>query len=351
MFATVERMAAVLPLRSLERSSPPASGSRRPATTAAPGPLADAEQLIATFVGRYANPTTKANYQGILRALFLHADATHPGQLTEAAIVAYCVSGAPANNTVYCRRSAIRRFLAWCEAHAIPTGTPAHALSDSTSPLRTYKKTYGKVQGRHPGRWLTYDQAYRQLLAPCQDGTLLGLRDEIILRLGLLGLRANEIRTLTVGDVAQLPRITWTGKGRKPRRAVTGSSLTEALHCYVAQYRDPTPSSPLICPSRSASRQNRTIALQWHQPLAQRSLNHIVQQRAQQANLGHLAPHDLRRSAAGILHRTTDDGGAHRFDLLDIQQILGHSDPATTMRSYLEPINTAVLNRASSVLD
>jgi integrase len=43
--------------------------------------------------------------------------------------------------------------------------------------------------------------------------------------------------------------------------------------------------------------------------------------------------------------------GAHTFDLLDIQRVLGHADPATTMRSYLEPMDSGVQERAASVLD
>ena len=69
------------------------------------------------------------------------------------------------------------------------------------------------------------------------------------------------------------------------------------------------------------------------------------------AGLGHVAPHDLRRTAAGILHNAVGEDGGHRFDLLDIQRVLGHSDPATTMRSYLEPMRTDVLDRAAEFLD
>ena len=64
-----------------------------------------------------------------------------------------------------------------------------------------------------------------------------------------------------------------------------------------------------------------------------------------------VAPHDLRRTAAGILHTATTPDGAHHFDLLDIQRVLGHSDPATTMRSYLAPMDTGVLDRAAIFLD
>jgi integrase len=81
------------------------------------------------------------------------------------------------------------------------------------------------------------------------------------------------------------------------------------------------------------------------------TIHDVVTSRARQAGLGHVAPHDLRRSAASILHRSTTADGAHRFDLLDIQRVLGHADPATTMRSYLEPMDTETTCRASKILD
>ena len=49
--------------------------------------------------------------------------------------------------------------------------------------------------------------------------------------------------------------------------------------------------------------------------------------------------------------RSVGEDGSHHFDLLDIQKVLGHSDPATTMRSYLDPLDTGVLSRAARVLD
>ena len=64
-----------------------------------------------------------------------------------------------------------------------------------------------------------------------------------------------------------------------------------------------------------------------------------------------MSPHDLRRTAAGILHRSVSEDGAHHFDLLDIQKVLGHANPATTMRSYIDPLDTGVIRRAAAVLD
>jgi integrase len=100
-----------------------------------------------------------------------------------------------------------------------------------------------------------------------------------------------------------------------------------------------------------AARQGGPHRIHWRHRARPRTLFYIVNGRAKAAGLGHVAPHDLRRTAAGILHNAKDSDGAHHFDLLDIQRVLGHSDPATTMRSYLEPMNTDVLDRAARFLD
>ena len=81
------------------------------------------------------------------------------------------------------------------------------------------------------------------------------------------------------------------------------------------------------------------------------SIAKIVRERAEESGLGHVSPHDLRRTAAGILHRAVSDEGAHYFDLLDIQKVLGHANPATTMRSYIDPLDTGVIRRTAQVLD
>jgi integrase len=185
-----------------------------------------------------------------------------------------------------------------------------------------------------------------------------GLRDEIIVRLGLSGVRVSEIGTLTVGavDLAQ-PLVSFIGKGHKPRKVTPGETLVVLLSEYVRRYEHAVgtlwPDMPLICQERRGTRTHGTLRLDWGRGYAvpANSLHHIVLRRADQAGLGHVAPHDLRRTAAGILHRSIDKQGAHFFDLLDIQQVLDHADPATTMRSYLEPMNTGVKDKAALFLD
>ncbi len=243
-------------------------------------------------------------------------------------------------------------FLRWCQREGHIDRNPAEHLRDPDSPLRTFRRTFGKVQSKHPGRWLTHDEAYGQLVRSCQDGTIVGLRDEIVLRLGLAGMRLAEIGSLTVEHVERRPLITWTGKGRTPRKMIAGQRLTDAIGAYLAEYPDPQPHAPLICRQvLGSARQGGLRRIHWHHAPQARTPYAIVTQRALAAGLGHVAPHDLRRTAAGILHRATTPDGAHHFDLLDIQRVLGHADPATTMKSYLEPMTTTVLKRAAGFLD
>jgi integrase len=253
---------------------------------------------------------------------------------------------------VYQRTSKVCTFLRWCEREGHVDTNPAQHLRDPDSPLRTFRRTFGKVQAKHPGRWLTHEQAYGQLVGSCQDGTIVGLRDEIVIRLGLSGMRVAEIAGLTIADLQQLPLLTWTGKGSKPRKMTAGAGLLDALRRYLDQYPMPSAADPLICRQvMGAARQGGQRRLQWGHGASPRTLFVVINNRGKSAGLGHVAPHDLRRSAAGILHRATTDDGAHHFDLLDIQRVLGHSDPATTMKSYLEPMDTDVLDKAATFLD
>ena len=52
-----------------------------------------------------------------------------------------------------------------------------------------------------------------------------------------------------------------------------------------------------------------------------------------------------------MLHRSKGPDGSHRFDLLDIQKVLHRADPVITMKCYLDPMDTEVMDRAVRVLD
>lgn len=44
---------------------------------------------------------------------------------------------------------------------------------------------------------MTHDEAYGPLLSACEDGTDVGLRDELVIRLGLMGMRRGLVRRQT----------------------------------------------------------------------------------------------------------------------------------------------------------
>ena len=273
--------------------------------------------------------------------------------LTESAVLRWC-GEARANNTVRSRLSQVNTFLRWClRSGHLPDAALTDALTSRDNPLRQIPRLYGKVQGKNPPRFLTRAEADR-LIAACQDGTEPGLRDEIVVRLGLAGLRAAEIIHLRWGNVNG-PNLSFVGKKRQARRVTAGPMLLKALDELRSRIEaatgHPAGSQDHVVP-REVPGSNGHGRLSFGNPVLRTcSVTRILSRRATAAELGHMSPHDLRRSAAAILHSARDEQGAHYFDLLDIQQVLGHKDPATTMRSYLEPLNTAVLDKAAIFLD
>lgn len=315
-----------------------------------------AATLAEQFLSLYQNPGTRAAKRSKLRSLFSETGVTHPAALTEQHLIEWCTGNGTtlANNTVRQRISEARTFLAWCHRNGHVESDASADLLARHSPLRRYQRVYGKKQAKHPGRWLTREEAFGTLIASTQNGTDEGLRDEIVLRLGLLGMRDAEIASLRWSNLEGLPAIAWTGKGHTARTATAGPTFTAALHEYRRRYvaaldRPLTAIDPVVCRARPGPRAQADGRLTWGRPLS--SVFGIINRAGKAAGLGHIAPHDLRRTAAGILHNDTTPDGAHNFDLLDIQKVLGHADPATTMRSYLDPMDTGVFHRAGSALD
>jgi integrase len=315
--------------------------------------------LISEFARRYDNPRTRHQYVAELTDLFRVTGRRLPSELGDADVLRWCAGmGRPvANNTVRNRLSRVTTFLRWCVRHGLADPVLVEALCDRTNPLRRVPRLYGKLQGKHPARWLSYDEAFGQLLASCRRDGEVGLRDELVLRLGLAGMRAAEIIGLRMGEVYledAPPQIGWIGKARRSRRIVCGAELVEILRRYLAIYRAHSPhhcdaEAHLVCRQKPGSGAGQ---VSWGNPIFRTcSIQRIVRLRAEAAGLGHMSPHDLRRSAAGILHRAVGEDGGHLFDLRDIQQVLDHSDPVTTQRSYLDPLDTGTKERAAALLD
>jgi integrase len=261
-----------------------------------------------------------------------------------------------ANNTIRQRVSAARGFVAWLIDNGHLDRSPITEVTRYAT--REYPKVYGKRQDTNRARFLTYHEAYQRLVPACQDQTWPGSRDQLAIRLGLLGLRRTEILGLTWASY-QHGLIQCTGKKHRIREVRPGPTLTLLLDRWASQYarqltRPLAPNDPIICGQTThhaglATNQPRPIW--WGHPLTPQAFAIIVARRAKLADLGHLSIHDLRRSAAAILHAAVTADGGHLYDLLDIQMVLDHSDPTTTQRSYLNMLDTAVKTRAGATLD
>jgi integrase len=270
-------------------------------------------------------------------------------------MVNHWVARSRANNTRRNRLARVCTFLRWCVRVGEADPALVEELTSRDNPLRATPPLYGKLQGTYPARWLTHEEAYGSLLGVC-DRSDVGRRDELVLRLGLAGMQVTEIIRLSNGDLrlGTEPTIEWIGKKNRPRKVAIGPALFALLDDYLDSYVDalrrPLRSSdPVVCRQKTGV---GVGSISWGQPFkTPASVAKLVRLRAEEAGLGHMSPHDLRRSAASILHRAVSEDGAHFFDLLDIQKVLGHANPATTMRSYIDPLDTGVIRRAAQVLD
>jgi tyrosine recombinase XerC len=144
-----------------------------------------------------------------------------------------------------------------------------------------------------------------------------GIRDRAILELLYgAGLRVSEAYAIDIADTDLTTReVRVIGKGSKPRIALFGESASKWIDNYLKNVRP-----------KFASRQS-DAALWMNRSggrLTTRSIQRIVKKYALAAGLDHnFHTHSLRHSFATHLL----DGGA---DLRVVQDLLGHSSPATT---------------------
>ena len=224
-------------------------------------------------------------------------------------------------------RAKLRAYLAWLAE----LGYVRRSIARKLSALRTFlrwlmrqnlidkdplpKRRMMKVDSRLP-RFLSQDEATRLVQAPeMSDG--LGPRDRALLELiYAAGLRVSEVNGLNISDMNLDTReVRVTGKGSKQRMVLIGLAARDALALYLREVRPelggPRTDNALFL-NRSGSR------------LSQRSIQEKVRRYASKVGLGPgVHTHTLRHSFATHMI----EGGA---DLRIVQELLGHSSPATT---------------------
>jgi len=206
-------------------------------------------------------------------------------------------------NSIVRKLSALRTFYKWMTNNNIVSSDPTSLVSTP------------KLEKRLP-IFLSVTEVEFLLDAP-DTSTEIGIRDKSILELIYgAGLRVSEVVGLNLEDVnIELQELRVLGKGSKVRVVLFGTDARIILEAYLNQVRT-------IWMNRYSY--NAIFLNNRGRRLSQRSIQLKVTNYSRKAGLmSGVHPHTLRHSFATHLL----DGGA---DLRVVQELLGHSSPATT---------------------
>ena len=194
------------------------------------------------------------------------------------------------------------RFLQFLESQGIATQKIRDQL-EAPKPERPLPEVLGR------------EQVNRLISAPDPASPLFARDVAILELLYACGLRASELCDLKLNDVnLQVGAVRVLGKGMKERVVPIGQAASEAITIYLQTTRPQLEREPsdLLFLSRTGKRLNRV------------NLWMLVERHARSCGLlNEVHPHVLRHCFASHLL----SGGA---DLRVVQELLGHSDIATT---------------------
>lgn len=191
-------------------------------------------------------------------------------------------------------------------------------------------------RGVRVGTWLRREQAKRLVVRPNLT-RLSGLRDYAILGCILeCGLRRGDVSALTVEHLQQMEDrwviVNLRGKGNRLRTIPVPPNVKLAIDAWLE--RSHITDGAIF---RSV-RKNDTV---WGEGLSTHAIWLIVDRYAREANLAHVAPHDLRRTFGRICYDLAKD-------LKHVQSLLGHASALTTERylglelNIVEPANDKI---------
>lgn len=185
------------------------------------------------------------------------------------------------------------------------------------------------ADGQRPGRWLSPEEIKILMRATREIATTENQRRRntvVITMLCTMALRRDELSKLLWSSVTtanRRPMLNLRGKGNKMASVDIPRPVAVALKDWresltVAFDEPPEKGSPLlrrIWKNGRIASEGLTVAGIWR----------IIDEAAEYANIGHVAPHDLRRSVAGTLQESG-------VSIDQISRLLRHSNVAVTER-------------------
>lgn len=168
---------------------------------------------------------------------------------------------------------------------------------------------------RQAGRHINPEETAALLAACLADSRLKGTRDAALIAvMQSAGLRRAEVADLKRDDYDPGDRrLNIIGKGNKSREVY--------LHKVAAMYLGRWLAATKQLTGIMFNRIDRWGTL--HGAMTPRAIALILDERAEEAGVPHIGPHDFRRTFAGNL---LDNG----VDLARVQQLMGHASPVTT---------------------
>jgi integrase len=162
-----------------------------------------------------------------------------------------------------------------------------------------------------------------RLLASCDRRTPGGRRDfAIMVVLARLGLRANEVASLSLDDLDwRAGELTVAGKGGRRDRLPVPVDVGQAVADYCRRGRPRNGHRVLFLHARAP-----------YAPLSSDAITHVVVQASRRAGLAPVGAHRLRHSSASAMRRA----GAPLFE---IGQILRHRWAVTTAQYAKDDLN------------
>lgn len=272
--------------------------------------------IIQMVLDSVTSPQSKRAYQKALTDfLAWYQDAQPVSGFSKATVQAYrqfLLEAGLSASTINLRLTAIRKLA----MEAGDNGLMADAIARGIGHVPNVKQ-----EGIRTGNWLTLQQAEKLLATPDPE-TLRGKRDRALLSVLIgCGLRRDEASNLKLEHI-QLRDARWVivdllGKGNRVRSVPMPSwckaaidDWSQAITAYIG-YR-------LFCPVDKGDH----IA---GRNMSPQSIFMIVKHRSEEAGLGSISPHDLRRTFAKLAHKG-------RAQLEQIQLSLGHASIQTTER-------------------
>jgi integrase/recombinase XerD len=276
-----------------------------------PGPVPPATQehaLLARYAGYLAterglSAKTIARHVTALRPFLAAVDPDGLAGLTAGEVTDFVVSQSRQRpSTVPHLVTALRSLLRFLHVD----GVTATGLADAV-PTAAGRKLAGLPKALPAGQ-------VAAMLASCDQGTALGLRDLAILTvLSRLGLRASEVAGLRLEDIDwRLGEVTVTGKGSRTERLPLPADIGTAIVAYLQGGRP-----------RCGHREVFLCARAPHRPMSRGAVTNVAARAARTAGLGTVHAHRLRHSAATAM---LDAGGS----LAEIGQVLRHDHALTT---------------------